>query len=139
MCPQSSPNLGQVNCNSCGTVHTFYQCPSLAGMNSEAQKVYFHAQALEKHNAKRTQYMVDQVRADDEYSGSDQDVQEDQEDYSAANDNMANWTREDWIDYPKWFFCTKPQIGFSVRQTLSSMRLCLNPFTLEPRSTSETS
>ena len=54
--------------------------------------MYFRMRALEKHNAKKTQYQVDQVYAD-----KDDDDQD--EDYSGPNDNMTNWTKEDFIDY----------------------------------------
>jgi hypothetical protein len=109
VCALNEVPTGQVNCNSCNTVHAFYQCPSLAGMNEEAQKVYFHAKALEKHNAKRNQHKMDQIRVDDEYSGRDK---EDHEDYSAANDDMSNRTREDWIDYQNGSFVPNSRSDF---------------------------
>jgi hypothetical protein len=92
--------------------------PITVGMNEEAKKVYFCARALEKRNAKRTQYKVDQVHADDEYSGNDQDAQEDQEDYLVANDDMTNWTREDWIDYQNGSFVPSPRSDFGKVNTI---------------------
>ena len=50
---------GMVNCNVCNTTHAFYQCPTLHDMDEEAQKAYFRARALEKHQAKKMQYQVD--------------------------------------------------------------------------------
>jgi hypothetical protein len=64
VCAVNQVSIGQVNCNSCNTVHTFYQCPSLAGMDEEAQKAFFHAKPLEKCNSKRNQCRVNQIRAD---------------------------------------------------------------------------
>jgi hypothetical protein len=92
-----------VKCNSCGATHAFYQCPSLTGMDKEAQKMYFRARALEKRNAKKLQYQVDQVCAED-----DQDNQEDTDDYLAANADMTNWTKEDWIDFQNGSFVPSP-------------------------------
>jgi hypothetical protein len=40
--------VSQVNCNTCSSVHTFYECPSLPAMDNEAQKQLFRAKALEK-------------------------------------------------------------------------------------------
>ena len=54
---------GIVNCNICNTTHAFYQCPALSDMDEEAQNAYFRARALEKRQAKKTQYQVDQVTA----------------------------------------------------------------------------
>jgi hypothetical protein len=109
VCALGQVPTGQVNCNSCNAVHAFYKCISLAGMDEEAQKVFFRAKALEKRNQKRNQYRVDQIRTDDEHSGSDQD---DHEGYSAANDDMTNWTREDWIDFQNGSFVPNPRSDF---------------------------
>jgi hypothetical protein len=99
---QQAPS-GQVNCNSCGMIHPFYQCPSLEGMDVEAQKVYFRARAMEKNNAKKVQYQVNQVYVED-----DQDDQDDTDNYSAANTDMTNWTKEDWIDFQRGSFVPSP-------------------------------
>ena len=94
LCAVNQVPNGMVKCNSCGMTHAFYQCPSLTGMDEEAQKMYFQAQALEKCNAKKLQYQVDQV-----YTGDDQNDQEDTDDYLVTNADMTNWTKEDWIDF----------------------------------------
>jgi hypothetical protein len=76
-------------------------------MDKEAQKAFFRARALEKHNSKCTQYKADQIRADDECSGSDQ---EDHEDFPASHDNMSNWTSEDWVNYQNGSFVSSPNV-----------------------------
>jgi hypothetical protein len=55
ICALNQAPTGAVKCNVCATTHTFYQCPSLTGMDEEAQKMYFRMRALEKRNAKKTQ------------------------------------------------------------------------------------
>jgi hypothetical protein len=105
VCALNQVPSGQVNCNSCCLVHAFHKCLSLPGVDNEAQKAFFHARALEKRNSKCTQYKVDQIRADDECSGSNQ---EDHEDFSASHDNMSNWTSEDWVDYQNGSFVPRP-------------------------------
>jgi hypothetical protein len=61
-------------------------------------------------------HKVDQIRADDEYSGSDQ------EGYSASLDDMSNWTKEDWVDYQNSTFSlfrtTECQLASTYVQTL---------------------
>jgi hypothetical protein len=71
--------------------------------------VQAHWSALEKHNSKRNQYKADHIRADDEYSGSDQ---EDHKDYLASHDDMSNWTKEDWVDFQNGSFVPNPRLDF---------------------------
>ena len=65
-------------------------------MDEEAQKTYFRTRALEKRQAKKTQYQVDQVCAEDE----DADQQE-SEDYDL---NMDDWTPEHWLAFQNGSF-----------------------------------
>jgi hypothetical protein len=109
MCALNQVPTGQVNRNSCNTIHAFCKCPSLPGMDEEAQKAFFRARALEKHNSKQNQYKVNQIPADDECSGSDQ---EDHEDYSATNNDMSNWTSKDWVDFQNVSFAPNPRPDF---------------------------
>jgi hypothetical protein len=109
MCTLHQVPSGQVNYNSCGSVHAFYECPSLPGMDKEAQKAFFRARALEKCNSKCTQCNMNQIRVDDKCSGSDQ---EDHEDFLASHDDMSNWTGEDWVDYQNGSFVPKPNFGY---------------------------
>ena len=83
ICALNQAPTGTVKCNVCATTHTFYQCPSLTGMDEEAQKTYIRMRALEKRSAKKTQYQVDQFYADE-----DEDDQD--EDYSVPNADMTN-------------------------------------------------
>jgi hypothetical protein len=112
VCALNQVPTGQVNCNSCNAVHAFYKCPSRPGMDEEAQKAFFRARALEKCNSKCNQYKVDQIPADDEYNGSDQEDHEDCEDYLASHDDMSNCTKEDWVDYENGSFVPNPRPDF---------------------------
>ena len=96
-----------VNCNVCSTTHAFYQCPTLNDMDEEAQKAYFRARALEKRQAKKTQYQVDQVYAED-----DQDDQDDDDEYAGASDDMSNWTQEDWAGFQNGSFAPYSRPNF---------------------------
>jgi hypothetical protein len=95
---------GQVSCNTCNMVHAFYECPSQPGMDKEAQKVYFHAKALEKRNSKHHQ-CINQIFAEYECSNGE----EYNEDAPAARSmDTTDWTNEDWIDsnqeHLSWIF-----------------------------------
>jgi hypothetical protein len=100
VCAVHQVPAGQVNCNTCDTVHTFYECPSLPGMDREAQKQFFHTKALEKCNSKRNQYNVNQICDDDECS--DRDREEHHEDVPASRStDTPNWGNQDWVDYQR--------------------------------------
>ncbi len=96
ICALHQAPSGIVNCNVCNTTHAFYQCPALSDMDEEAQKAYFQARALEKRQAKKTQYQVDQVSAEDDYT--------DQQEYDDDDCNMDNWKPEDWIAFQNGSF-----------------------------------
>ena len=76
-------------------------------MDEEAQKAHFRARALEKRQAKQTQYQVDQVYAED-----DQDDQDDDDEYAGASDDMSNWTKEDWAGFQNGSFAPYSRPNF---------------------------
>ena len=96
VCALHQAPSGIVNCNVCNTTHAFYQCPALTDMDEEAQKIYFRTRALEKRQAKKTQYQVDQVCAEDDYA--------DQQEYDDDDCNMDNWKPEDWLAFQNGTF-----------------------------------
>ena len=96
VCALHQAPSGIVNCNVCNTTHAFYQCPALTDMNEEAQKIYFRTRALEKRQAKKTQYQVDQVYAEDDDA--------DQQDYDDYDLNMDDWTPEHWLGFQNGSF-----------------------------------
>ena len=99
ICALRQAPSGMVNCNICNTTHTFYQCPTLHDMDEEVQKAYFRARALEKWQAKKTQYQVDQVYAEDD-------------EYADASDDMSNWTKEDWVAFQTGSFAPYSRPNF---------------------------
>ena len=70
-------------------------------MDEEEQKAYFRARALEKRQAKKTQYQVDQVYAEDDHV----DQQEyDNDECAHVSDDVDDWTKEDWVAFQNGSF-----------------------------------
>jgi hypothetical protein len=76
-------------------------------MDEEVQKAYFQARALEKRHAKKTQYQIDQVYAED-----DQYDQDDDDECAGASDDMSNWTKEDWVGFQNGSFAPYSRPNF---------------------------
>jgi hypothetical protein len=87
--------VSQVSHNTRGVVHAFYECPSLPGVDKDAQKQYFCAKALEKCDSKCHQW-VSQIHADGECSNGEEC---DGDAPAVRSMDTTNWTNEDWLDY----------------------------------------